>query len=612
MKFNKNINQKGFSLIETLIVLAISASVLSYTLVKQSESIREDAGKNFGRKLSNIIQTLDNRFFVDGYDERNFIDVDGNVLDKDLKYPFTSFIKEQLYTNNHPCVSTIGSNWEPDPDAPANTYYGLTDCNLFPNDILPFKIKNAEVSFEITYFGGLNAVKRINFDFDISESKEFIKEFTFAIENAKKLDVQHRNGMHEFYFFNPNATTGDDERISAKTCLELIESSNDCYIRAAIDTLASDGSEYAKVNGANNYRGSLKFAASPDGDVAAGEVKNCFIWSYTPSTDTWDLMEVSEDEMNPSAPMTTEIPCGIQYYEGEDENGDTSQVVSFTARDISLNRSIAIDSVCDSSKFNNVPNQTTKNPYLNQVSFNCGMFNSDDGTGNLNVIAIVDDIYAARVFAQQINAENIDSTTLNSVNINNTGKFNFNDNNTNMLLGLDTTKQSNPDSIGNIDPTFNGLSFSGNDVRLKVNNSVVIDGVTNIINKNAITTDKEINDFVNPKELVSKEYVDTVSGIFIRYKNTLQLNDTITRISMTDPVPAGEYFRECPTGYTQREEVSPVITYGEPVTVTYGLSQSGNIYSVEIDKDTNSESNYPWPTGATRPWANVTILCVIN
>lgn len=623
--FKKIRNNKGFSLVELLIVLVIAASITTYAIQRQAEQIRVEAGKNLGKKMHEMIQTLDTRFFVDGYDEENFIDVDGNSLDKDLEYPLFQFIRDQMYTDNHPCVDD--SNWINDPDAPANTYYGLSNCNMFPGDRLPFKIKEANVNFEITFFGGLDAIKRINIDFNVSESGDFMLELINAVDNAKKIDVQNVTGMHEFSFYDKL----NDNKISPSECIDSINNGLECYIRAAIDTKASDGSEYAKVNGANNYRGDISFAASPDGDVNEGELNNCFIWSYTPSLDEWSLLEVAENENDPASPLTTNIPCGIQYYEGEDENGDTSQVVSIASRDISVNRSITIDQECAQSTFNNVAisdffdDPIVHNPYVDQADFKCGIFKTNDSAGNVMVIAIVDDF-----FAETINAANVNALNGKIRNLNVDGQIIYNDGvnqlNLNPINGLDYN--GNIVNINSLETKFStdqGLameinSFNDPDDGLDKNN-LKIYGVTEFIGKQKVITDKEINEFVDDKEFVSKEYVDQFNGVIVRFKNTLQLNDVIKRLDDDSLLITNNEteFKACPVGFDERYEVSPVITYGEPVTVTYGLerlstSSSPNTtdFRVSIDKDTVSADQYPWPTGSTRPWANVSVYCIKN
>lgn len=623
--FYKIKNNNGFSLIELLIVLMITASIVAYAMQRQAEEIRKDAGKNLGKKMHEMIQTLDTRFFVDGYDEENFIDIDGNSLDKDIEHPLFQFIKEQMYTDNHPCVND--SNWINDPDAPANTYYGLSNCNMFPGDRLPFKIKDASVNFELTFFGGLDAIKRINIDFNISESQDFMLELTEAVENAKKIDVQNVTGMHEFYFYDKL----NNQIISPSKCIDAINNGLECFIRAAIDTKASDGSEYAKVNGANKFRGDIAFAASPDGDVANGDLDSCFVWSYTPSLDEWSLLEVLEDENDPASALTTNIPCGIQYYEGEDESGNASQVVSLASRDISVNRSITIDQECAQTTFNNVPvdsffdDPVLHNPYVDQANFKCGIFKTNDAMGNVMVVAIVDDFFA----------ETINSNTINSINgkIRNLtvdGQIQYDDGvnnfNINPINGLSFNGiRADITSLSTNFSTNNGLAMeinSFNDPDDGVNkNNINIYGVTQFLGKRKVTTDKEINEFVDNKEFVSKEYVDQYNGVLVRFKNTLQLNDIIRRFDddtmlITDNETQ---FQKCPIGFDERYEVSPAITYGEPITVIYGLEKKTTTtipntteFRVAIDKDTLSSDQYPWPTGSTRPWANVSVYCIKN
>jgi prepilin-type N-terminal cleavage/methylation domain-containing protein len=623
--------QSGFSLLETLIVLAIMAAVLAKGVAIQIEATRVENGEKFGKQMHQVIQVIDKRFFLEGYEDELWVDVDGNPLDTTLTYNFMDFMPEQLYTDNHPCVA--GSSW--DIVAADNEYYGLTDCKLFTGNGLPFSINTSDVTFETITYGGLPSIKRINIDFDISTPKgaleapidQYMKEFVAAVAHAKKMDIQNVSGMHEFDFYDLDA----DAKVTRLECLGI----DRCGIRVAIDTMASDGSQYLKLTGSNFMRGNLAFSEDPDDVTNSASLSDCYVWYYDANTSAWTGFDPTpgptgdvDFENQDNNPDQVSLPCGVRYDTVSDGTpGGSGKVINLASSTLTANEAISINSNCKFTDFDN--ERTTgnayykENEYVKRGEFSCGIFKDMEG-GTPFVIAVVNDFYADTINADQANLKNIKSVDLESDRV----KTNLIEELTNAsameIIGTNLRIDMSGINIDNDNFTVtstNKVELRGNVVDIDgadiANSRLRIGGVSLAMDgtgRTAATTLKEIDDFLNPKEFISKEYVDSLVGVLVRWKGTLQLGEQLDGEATNAPTIAANQYRVCPSTYTEKYEVSPVITYGEPITVTYGLTKTGTgantVLTVTIDKDQASSISVPWPTGSTRPWANVTVYCI--
>jgi prepilin-type N-terminal cleavage/methylation domain-containing protein len=568
--------QKGFTLIETLFVLAIFATVSIVAIEQLVDKTRIESGEKFGKKLTSIIGVIDQRFFIEGYEESLWVDLDGFPLDKTLTYPLKTFIKEQLYSDNHSCVSETGSAWVLDDDlVDENAKYGLNNCRIFPSNQYDLTITDANVSYEILIYGGLLSIKTIAIDFDISTVYEvYMKELIAAVEHANKITKLNVSGVHQYAFYDLTI----DEMIQAPTCVKNLLEGGSCVLRAELDTMASDGTSYLKTTGFNKMGGNVEFRAEPNDRTSTSALEDCYVWHYDPVVGGWTNYNPGLDYN--SAVLESgliDVPCGLRYDSigGTDDDGNNVEVkqLNITGHNISSTNSISVSKECDTSQFSSAPDFSTKtlteglyqnnNDFMAGGStFNCGIFRNKDGD-NL-VIALVDDVYANTVNANMVNASQAKIKNLFAEEIiANNGEF----------INLNTPL------LGGVD---NNLDIEEIKINITASSGISLSGVVDV--NDEVITIKEIDEFDNPKEFVSKEYVDLYTDNYIAYVNNNHLNGDIIPRNIDRPIEqTGDDNIMCAEFENEVPVVSPVQTHGTPTVLTYTVEKRYNSAGNAVD-----------------------------
>lgn len=548
------INQKGFSLIETLFVLAIFAAISVMVINNTVEKTRIESGERFGKKLTDIIKAIDNRLVIEGYEESLWVDMSGDPLDTTVVYDLINFTSEQLYSDNHSCVASTGSAWVLDDDLIAdNASYGLTSCNIFPANRYDFKITTVDVSFETITYSGMDSIKKIAVDFDIFPIyEEYMKELIAAVNFANKTDIQNVSGQHLYGFYDLDTGT----KIAAPSCLKNLESGNSCVLRAEIDTLASDGSQYSKVNGANPYMGSVGFKADPSDRTTDDRLMDCYVWHYDPILDGiggWTNYNPDVD-YNATTLETTHVslPCGLRYDSIGDGSGGEQKIINLAVNNVTSSDTISLSKTCDADQFSIDPLYKVNTDFIaGNDTFNCGIFRNKNGD-NL-VIALVEDIYAMSVNALEANINTVNSREIFSTTAEINTVTTQTINGMGGILGIDS------DSI----------NITSDDITISAVNSINLSGIVNLDDK--IFTNQEINEFTEDKELVSKEYVDQYTGKYVSYVNNNSLHGETITGNTRDTTNANVF---CAEGETEKAVVSPVQTHSEPIVLTYTVERN--------------------------------------
>jgi prepilin-type N-terminal cleavage/methylation domain-containing protein len=574
--------QKGFTLIETLFVLAIFAAVSVVAIEQLVDKTRIESGQKFGKKLTSIIGAIDQRFFIEGYEEELWVDLNGVPLDKTLTYTLRTFIKEQLYSNNHSCVSETGSAWIIDEDLVAdNAKYGLNNCNLFPANKYDLTMTDANVSYETLTYGGLDSIKKIAIDFNISTVYTvYMKELIAAVEHSNKITTLNVSGVHQYSFYDLDI----GEMIRAPICLKNLIAGKSCVLRAELDTMASDGTSYLKTTGFNKMGGNVEFRAKPDDRTDIAALEDCYVWHYDPVVGGWTNFNPSVAYDSTSAAIESsqiDVPCGLRYdsVREKDDEGNTVEVkqLNITGHNISSTNSISLSKTCDTSQFSSgSPNfsieQSPSAPFealyknnsdimLAGSTFSCGLFRNKDGD-NL-VIALVDDVYANTVNANTVNANTVKVKELFAEEIDaKNGKF----------------FQLNTNSIGGVGEILN---IAEKDILISstgTGGGISLSGIVDV--NDTVTTTKGINEFTLDSEFVSKEYVDFYTDKYVGYINNNHLNgDRIYRSRGTEFTGTNII---CNTDDTEVPVVSPVQTHSTPTVLTYTVEKYSNNYRVVV------------------------------
>lgn len=559
--------QKGFTLIETLFVLAIFAAVSVVAIEQLVDKTRIESGEKFGRKLTSIISAIDQRFFIEGYEESLWVDTADVPLDTTVTYPLRTFINEQLYSDNHSCVAGTGSAWVLDQDLiDDNAKYGLKNCKLFPSNKYDLTMTDANVSFETITYGGLDSIKKIAIDFDISTIYTiYMKELIAAVEHSNKITKLNVSGVHQYAFYDIDL----DTMIQAPICLKNLIAGDSCVLRAELDTMASDGTSYLKTTGRNKMGGNVEFRADPNDRASTAALEDCYVWHYDPVVGGWTNYNPTVDYNSAvleNAPI--DVPCGLRYDSVGDGAGNETKVINITGHNMTSTNSISLSKTCDTSQFSIDAASPTSIYKVNtdfmagNDSFNCGIFRNKDGD-NL-VIALVDDIYANTVNANTVNATTANMTSIVSESISSTtGDF------VNLSAGVIT---------GRFDGLETLLDVNADTIRISGTTAISLSGVVDV--NDTVKTTKEIDEFVDDYEFVSKEYVDFYTDRYVGYVDNNHLNgDAINRFRPT--VVTGTNII-CNDGEDEIPVVSPVQTHSTPVVLTYTVEKFANSYRVVV------------------------------
>lgn len=562
-------NQKGFTLIETLFVLAIFA-VVSVTAIEQMiDRTRVESGEQFGKKLTTIISTIDKRLFVEGYDAELWIDDSDNPLVDDSKHELLGFATDQLYTDNNPCVDE--SNWILDSDLIAEgVSYGLPSCNIFPGGKYGLTISSAEVTFTTHPYAGLRSVAQISIDFDISSVyKKYMKELTVSLSHANKLTTQSVSGFHNYYFYDKDI----EENIGAPTCLTNLNTAKSCVLRAELDTASGDGTQYLKVSGANRMIGNVEFSADPDDRTSKTSLEDCYVWRYDPFIAGWSNFDPTQNyDATTLNTVQISVPCGLRYDSASDGT-DEKKVLNIAANTITASDSISVSKECDVTEFTQPTTPVGDEPYKRSDAFQtssyfgCGIFKDINGS-NL-VIALVDDVYASTVNAKIVNTEKINAVDIyaNFADLvtSDIGTANVTTLNTALIYGTGAINTE--------------LLLSSDKIEIKATNGITLSGVVDV-GKNEVITGKAIDEFTNQQEFVSKDYIDQFTEKYVAYVNNNHLNGDII---LRNPVSfTGATNVLCKDLTIEKPVVSPVQTHSTPVVLTYAVEKVPQGYRVVV------------------------------
>lgn len=263
--------KNGFSLFETLMVLTVMISMLTTLVFWYSKYEKSRISKEFGNDIALIINGIDRRIFIDGYNYDLWNEKEWNGKEDFVE----NFLKKELIAKLNECGK--GDGWVPQIEKESKVR--LINCNMWTNKT-PFNMNvNAKVFDDGTGF--LNEFHTIYY---LENNEEFEENFLYLrkiLIEAKRTNFSNITGTYNYSFAKVNNPT---EELTTLKCLE--EKSN-CGIKASFNR--NGGYEYLRVDGTNSMI---------DSHVTFKMKKNderllCSKWRQDEVTKNWIFEEVN-------------------------------------------------------------------------------------------------------------------------------------------------------------------------------------------------------------------------------------------------------------------------------------------------------------------------------
>lgn len=444
--------KNGFTIIESLIAVSLAA-ILGTTIISyQISTTEETKEKLFSQEMNSLINGIDQRISVDGYDFNLWSksEWDNTTLN--------NLTNKQLQAINSSCGN---GEWNPKNN---EKDLKLVNCGLMEKLIYPLDI-NVKINKDAQGF-----IDKTVIDYNFKTNNDFKKYFpnfrkSFLYAKSKSNGAKTGTVFYQYI---------DKDTNNQLSVLECAAKETKCLFRTTLNR--QGGGEYLKVDGSNSMIGSkIKFITAKGNDPL-----KCIRWDKNASS-VWT--------------KKTDEECGIGFY------GDTPVIVETITKEATF-ENIKLNQLCNTYSWNgsNVVASANKTP--------CGM--SENGGTLIQLIPNIhssngyfDKIYSNNAYLDVLNLDDLIANSINTkyLTVQKETKFNgdnviFNNNNTEINSNVltvnanSTTFTKNTKTKGNItglgELTIEGFS-SLQDTRLKyahvtnnleVDKSVIIKGVS--------------------------------------------------------------------------------------------------------------------------------------
>ncbi len=371
----KMINKhKGFSLVEATIVLGVLSTATIGVIHNRIDNAEKQAAFQIIQDAATIIQAVDHRIALDGYDPSLWVNKEWNNNNDVLNV----LIKKDLVSQNS--TSCSGGAWNP---VNVNEQQAkIIECGLWENKNLSDLDFKASLNTD-----GLGFIQ--NFDLDISFTdqdafSQYYKTFKQAISEVGKYQNQI-SGEHEYSFYSKNTNT-------QITNTECITEGSDCYIKMRFNR--EGGEEYIRADGKNSLiEEHLTFV-----DTIGNSPMKCIRWknTNTDGTGAWTSSATTNDEN-----------CGIGVYDKENPQPAVADIVAETGtfENVLLNQECNLYS---RDAATNTVSQNGKSP--------CGALKKKNGSV-FEILQVVDSIYAENILSEEgsFNLLNVDKLVSNDI-----------------------------------------------------------------------------------------------------------------------------------------------------------------------------------------------------
>lgn len=519
----------GFTLIESLVAIGILGSASALLIKEQTDETNKLNTKNFVKDISTIMNAVDHRILIDGYNATLWTDLTW-VNETEI---VSKLLAKELISTESAC---LGGEWNTTLES--DEKIDLINCGLWS----PRKGLNVDMKAKFTV-DGLGFIERFDFVFNFKEEDQFKNNFInlkHSLRSVFENNKRELSGKHKYTFVNKNNETVE---LTPKEC---IASPLNCSVMA---TFTRGTGEYVRTDGSNSIiNDKLTFI-----ETAGNSPLSCVKWSE--SSGSWSssvvdcgvglydksntavLVDVVAETGSFEAVMLNES-CKVHEWDGtkvvdsgditpcgmKKDSGDIYQVVEKTiGTNAVFNELYLTEGFIDLATLEKIEAETfsyheIKSPYIEAETVNVSKaFISDLSSINLEKVFFND---GTAVFNGEVNMSdlNILNNPIFVEGINVSGNIN----NSNQLEVKEKITVNKKTTIEN-NTNLNNLNASGN---INIGNDIEIKEAAffdeNIIIENKLTsnTTKAIN------SSSKKVSVNTVNVG----------NDSVSSVSMSAPI----------------------------------------------------------------------------
>tara|TARA_Y100001960_G_scaffold322531_1_gene399184 strand:- start:6886 stop:8679 length:1794 start_codon:yes stop_codon:yes gene_type:complete len=365
--------KKGFTLIESLLALTIAGAGTAILIKEKAEENKFNLGISLSNDIQTIIQGVDHRISIDGYDPSLWTKTNWANEEEIVKY----LLRKELVSTGSNCS---GGTWTPSINSELKTK--LIECNLWENR------NNIEVDMNASiHTDSVGFIQRFDFIFNLKNQENF-EDYFLGLKNGFFNTNLNKNkeisGLHSYEMVSLSDTT---KTITTSECIKNI---SDCAFKASYNR--SGGNEYLRVDGGNSMIGEHITFIESKGQAPM----KCIRWENTnrDGSGTW-TQESDED-------------CGIGIY-----NETPHPIMVDIAGDTGTFKNILLDKECIVFDFNgtNVIDTGIKSPCgTNQTTGE--IFQVIDNISSKN--GYIENFYVSNLSAYYIAITNIKAESITS------------------------------------------------------------------------------------------------------------------------------------------------------------------------------------------------------
>lgn len=396
-------NNKGFTLIESLIAITISGAVAvggASFLMGRAEQTQIDA---LSSKLTNIVSAADQRVAVDRFEMNLWPAVQDYVTTVQVQ----EFLNREFIARTVNCGDSA-NGWQPVIDDPTDPdeVQEKENLRLVPCNVWGSTETELGMVASLSLRENAGNIQTVNLFLRFPTQDDFADGFPHmkkVIEKSRELDRSNVTGSHNYELVDMSQPEPQNNIITAMECLNL---GVNCGILAQYDA-DGNGFEALDIMGGNSMINSKIDFIERVGDNV---INTCFTFEFNTTNNLWE--------------RRNSVDCGLGIDPTKNNAFVEADVHAISAERVFLNH------------------ECTMNVGGTNVTVPCGMFNTQ-GTQGLNgytneAVAVLDEVQADAAFVHLLDAREITTnnltvdstltvggnTTLNTLDVTSTSTFN--------------------------------------------------------------------------------------------------------------------------------------------------------------------------------------------
>lgn len=402
-------NNKGFTLIEAMIAVSVSAMISVGGIKYATEKIEEQTIDTLSSKIVSVMSGIDQRVFIDKYDQALWPSVNDYVTNNQVK----DILKSMLISNQATCG--VAGGWNPtritdatqeeiDRDEAYKSKLKLIPCDLWESGKIELGL-NTRLQLVKTP----ENISEVNLFLSFPDEESFQDNYIAlkkVLKKSKELDSKNITGSHEYTFVDMTAPNPANTSFTAMECLAAKQN---CGLMAQYSA-DGNGAQYLDVMGSNSMIDTkVKFSELNPTTLVPELKSDCF--AYHNVSGSWEQL--------------SNIDCGIGIDERKNNSFVEADVNGVSAERISLNKLCRMQ----------VGGVTREMPCGMLKGYDTGFSSSEFGSDL--VVGLVDAVYAESVFVTLLDVQNINTfdlavsnkltvtgdTELESLTVDDTAKF---------------------------------------------------------------------------------------------------------------------------------------------------------------------------------------------